>query len=129
MAMLRVLIAIWVLVTVVEAAPKHSRAAGTAPELAPAEKLWTAAAAEIDPARAPAAWEACAAAFIQVADTATVAVTVRKDAAHAAVLAWRNAIALREPDLDVVPERLARPSAGAVIVVELPRQGTAQVPR
>lgn len=44
--MLRAVIAICVLVTLVEAAPRCTRAASTAPELASAEKRWTTAAAE-----------------------------------------------------------------------------------
>lgn len=90
--MLRAVVTLCLLAGLSNAAPEYTRAASAAPELAAAEKVWATAAGEKDRAKAPAAWEAAAMAFIQIVDAGTAAVAVRKEAAHAAVLAWRNAL-------------------------------------
>jgi len=94
--MLRPLLVMCVLAASVAAAPKYDRAAivATDPGLIAAEKAWTAAAGETDPARQVAAWEAAAVAFIKVVDAGGVAKGLQKDAAFAAILAWKNALAV-----------------------------------
>jgi tetratricopeptide (TPR) repeat protein len=112
-AMNRALIALCVLASVVEAAPKYTRPAitSTDPALVAAEKAWTAAAAETDRAKVVAAWEAAAAAFVRVVDAGVVTKAEQKDAAYAAVLAWKNALNVdpriaapaKDTDYDKVP--------------------------
>ena len=94
--MLRALVVVCLLGTSTTAAPKYDRAAiaTTDTGLIAAEKAWTAAAGEKDPAKQVAAWEAAAAAFIQVVDAGVVAKGLQKDAAYAAILAWKNALAV-----------------------------------
>ncbi len=94
--MLRPLVIVCLLGTFAAAAPKYDRAAiaATDPGLIAAEKAWTAAAGEKDPAKQVAAWEAAAAAFIKVVDAGVVAKGLQQDAAYAAILAWKNALAV-----------------------------------
>lgn len=111
--MKRALLALCVLVSVVDAAPKYTRPAisSTDPELVAAEKAWTAAAAETDRAKQTASWEAAAVAFIRVVDAGVVTKPEQKEAAYAAVLAWKNALNVdpriatpaRDVDYDKVP--------------------------
>ncbi len=85
-----------------------------------------AAAAEKDPAKATAAWESAASAFLAIAEDPGVTKGVASDAAYAAILAWKNAlsvdprVATRAPstdtDFDKVPTpRLIPPREQALL--------------
>lgn len=82
------------------AAPTAKRTTRLDPTLSPhvraAEDAWTTAEQETDRALQGARWEAAAAAFALV-DDAPVTIDVKREAAHAAVLAWRNAYATSAP--------------------------------
>ena len=93
--MLRALVVVCLLGTSTTAAPKYDRPPirSADPALVSAEKAWTAAAGEQDPAKQATAWEAAAAAFLKVVDAGVVAKSLQQDAAYAAILAWKNALA------------------------------------
>jgi len=98
----RALVLLCLVVPLVHAAPKYTRKAiGSAdPRIAAAEQLWTAAVNEADPAQASVAWERAAEAFIDVADAGKVTKPEQAAAAHAALLALKNALAV-DPKLKV----------------------------
>ncbi|MCW5808674.1 MAG: hypothetical protein KIT31_40365 [Deltaproteobacteria bacterium] len=73
------------------APPKYARPPSTSPRLAGAERLWAAAAAEVDRQKASEAWEAAAEAFLAVAEASTIPAE-KREAAKASVLAWKNAL-------------------------------------
>lgn len=77
------------------AAPKYTRPTKLDPKLAPqvqaAEQAWSAAEAEPDLAKQTDLWERAALAFGEI-DGAPVDAKVKRDAAHAAILAWKNAL-------------------------------------
>ena len=74
--------------------PHPPLAHGSDPAMAAAEALWTAAEQERDVGRVSAAWEAAAGAFGAIADDAHANPAVRGEAAYAALLAWKNAMAV-----------------------------------
>jgi tetratricopeptide (TPR) repeat protein len=75
-------------------APRYPRKAPArvAPILQRAEALWAQAAAERDRVKAIALWRKAGAAFTRVARDKTAAAPIRREAAYAAVLAYKNAI-------------------------------------
>lgn len=83
------------------AAPRYPRASRLDPTLSEhvkaAEDAWTAAEKEADPAKQAARWEEAAAAFARV-DVAPVDVSVKRAAALAGWLAWKNAVGAPQPD-------------------------------
>lgn len=78
------------------AAPRYQRPSppSTSPVLAPAEAAWKAAADEPDPAAAAAKWKQAARGFDAVAADEGQPRALRSEAAYAAVLAWKNALAV-----------------------------------
>ena len=113
----RALVLLCLVVQLVDAAPEYPRKASKSadPQLAAAEQLWTEAVNEGDPAQASVAWERAAEAFIDVADAGKVTKPEQAAAAHAALLALKNALAvdpkLKVPGSDpsVDPDKLPSP--------------------
>jgi tetratricopeptide (TPR) repeat protein len=66
----------------------------TSAEMIAAEKAWSAATAEQDPKAAVAAWQAAALAFDKASAATSTGARDRKEAAYAAVLSWKNAMAV-----------------------------------
>ena len=83
------------LATTALAAPKYQRSAKLDPKLSEhvrtAEQFWSAAERETDPAKQTALWEQAATAFGDI-DGDPVDVKIKREAAYAAVLAWKNAL-------------------------------------
>jgi hypothetical protein len=88
----RALVVLVALTCSVDAAPKYTRAPSTSPALADAEKLWQAAATEPDKYKQPEAWEKAAQAFIAIVDAGNASQAEQRQAAHAAMLAMKNAL-------------------------------------
>ncbi len=83
------------LATTALAAPKYQRSTKLDPKLSEhvrtAEQSWSAAEREPDPAKQTALWEQAANAFADI-DGDPVDVKIKREAAYAAVLAWKNAL-------------------------------------
>jgi tetratricopeptide (TPR) repeat protein len=92
--MTRALVSLCALALLLGASPKYDRPAirSVDPDLVEAEKLWTAAENEKDPAQVAVAWERAAQAFTKVVEGKTASLAERRDAAYAAILAWKNAL-------------------------------------
>ena len=116
--------------SIAAAAPRYVRPpAPPRPALATAEVAWQAAADERDPARAVTAWQAAAAAFGAAADDERQPAEVRREAAYAALLAWKNALAVDPrvkaaplgldgaPARDAGPRPLSETDAGLVAAI------------
>ncbi len=92
---MKVAIVICALAATALAAPRYNRPTKLDPKLAPqvqtAEQAWVAAEAEVDPKKQNELWERAALAFGDV-DGAPVDAKVKREAAHAAILAWKNAL-------------------------------------
>jgi tetratricopeptide (TPR) repeat protein len=77
------------------AAPRYTRATKLDTKLAPqvlaAEQAWNVAAAEVDLRKQTDLWEAAAFAFGEI-DSAPVDAKVKREAAYAAIVAWKNAV-------------------------------------
>ncbi len=107
--MRRLIVIAWVCLSgslAIAAPPRYSRPARQAPmppAMAAAEALWTAATQEPDAAAAVATWKAAARAFDAVAASTNHAHPVRAEAAYAAVLSWKNALAA-DPTIRPTPQ-------------------------
>lgn len=92
---MRVAILVCALAATALAAPKYARSTKLDPKLAPqvqvAEQAWSAAEAERDTTKQTELWERAAIAFGDV-DAAPVDTKVKREAAYAALLAWKNAL-------------------------------------
>ncbi|HEX7703566.1 MAG TPA: hypothetical protein VF403_22655, partial [Kofleriaceae bacterium] len=85
------------------AAPKYARKtrldAMLSEHVRVAEHAWATAERESDPAKQPALWEQAANAFTDI-DGDPVETKVKREAAYAAILAWKNAIAAPLPNAE-----------------------------
>ena len=92
---MRVAILVCALAATALAAPRYARSTKLDPKLAPqvqvAEQAWSAAEAERDTTKQTELWERAAIAFGDV-DAAPVDTKVKREAAYAALLAWKNAL-------------------------------------
>jgi hypothetical protein len=90
----RVLALLCLVVQLAGAAPRYGRKpiASTNAGILEAERLWTAAANERDPAKSMEAWERAADAFTSIADVGPATRSEQADAARAALIALKNAL-------------------------------------
>jgi tetratricopeptide (TPR) repeat protein len=116
---MKALIVLCVLAGTVFAAPKYKRASTLDPKLsehvAAAEKAWVAAEKEKDPAQQATRWEEAANAFALV-DGDPLDAKIKREAALASILAWKNALAA-EP----APPEPAPPEKSSSTDVVTPR--------
>lgn len=93
------------------AAPRYKRAtrldANISVEVRAAEVAWTAAEAESDPIKQEALWEAAARAFAAIDHSDT---SIRRQAAFAEILAWKNMLAVARRAMDARADISAKPA-------------------
>ena len=107
---MKVAILVCALAATALAAPRYKRPTKLDPKLAPqvqtAEQAWTSAEAETDPSKQTEVWERAALAFGEI-DGAPVDARVKREAAYAAILAWKNALNV-DPRIKPAPEAVPK---------------------
>jgi tetratricopeptide (TPR) repeat protein len=128
---MKVALFVCVMVATASAAPRYGRSTRLDPKLSEhvraAEQAWAVAEREPDAKQQLVLWEQAATAFGEV-DGDAVDAKVKRDAAYAAVLAWKNALAvdvkIKSPDVSVEPAPKQLPARELKLIAVIDRYAT-----